>query len=124
MTDTRRDSPKLGASENESPVAVQQGEQSREIAEIDFESSGDWIPLDIMREAALSALEQDHDLTVNLNNIGHLDASALQILLALDREQKNKGRSLHLANASAQLRQWFEFSGAHGNFFHDSVEEQ
>ena len=124
MTDKRTNRPSLGAKEKKAPVAEQYGEQNPGTAEVDFQSSGDWIPLDTMREAALSVLEQGKDLTVNLSNIGHLDASALQILLALDKEQKNRGRSLHLANASAQLRQWFQYSGASSNFFHDSAEEQ
>jgi anti-anti-sigma regulatory factor len=61
-------------------------------------------------------LQADSDVTVNLNNLDHLDASALQVLLALAAEQAKRGRILELANASAHLRQWFEFAGAAERF--------
>jgi anti-anti-sigma regulatory factor len=40
----------------------------------------------------------------------------LQILLALDAEQKKRGRNLRLAKASPHLRQWFEFAGVADHF--------
>jgi len=57
-------------------------------------------------------LEAGCDVTANLGNIDHLDASALQILLALDAEQKKQGWNLEIANASQHLWQWFEYAGA------------
>jgi anti-anti-sigma regulatory factor len=51
-------------------------------------------------------------VTLNLDKVDHLDASVLQILLALDVEHKKQGRQLHLENASPDLLQWFEFAGA------------
>ena len=84
---------------------------------IDVERSGDWMPVEDMMKTALSALEQEKELTLNLNNIDHLDASALQVLLVLDAEQRNKGRHLDLVNASPNLRQWFEYSGTAAQFF-------
>jgi anti-anti-sigma factor len=84
---------------------------------IDVERSGDWMPVDDMMKTALSALEQEKELTLNLNNIDHLDASALQVLLALDMEEKNRGRHLQIVNASQRLRQWFEYSGTAAYFF-------
>jgi hypothetical protein len=41
-----------------------------------------------------------------------LDAGALQVLLALDAEQRKRQRNLQLTNASSHLRQWFQFAGA------------
>jgi ABC-type transporter Mla MlaB component len=84
---------------------------------IDVEQSGDWMPVDDMMKSALSVLEQGKELAFNLNNIDHLDASALQVLLVLEAEQKNKGRHLNLMNASQNLRQWFEYSGTAAYFF-------
>jgi len=83
---------------------------------IDVERSGDWMPVEDLREAALGALGAVGDLTLNLDRIDHLDASALQILLALDTEQKKRGQNLHLANASLHLRQWFDFAGVADHF--------
>jgi len=69
-----------------------------------------------LRDAVLAALTASGDVALNLQGIGHLDASALQILLALDIEQKKQGRQLHLTNVSAHLRQWFDYSGAIDQF--------
>jgi anti-anti-sigma factor len=83
---------------------------------IEVERSGDWMPAEELREAASAALPGSNDLTLNLERIDHLDASALQILLALELEQKNRGQQLHLVNASPELRRWFELSGAADHF--------
>jgi anti-anti-sigma regulatory factor len=88
-----------------------QAVQSLEPIYIEVERSGDWMPAEELRKAALAASGESKDVTVNLGKVDHLDASALQILLALDAEQKRQGRHLHLANASAHLRQWFEYAG-------------
>ena len=63
------------------------------------------------------AVEAGSDVTLHLGGIDHLDASALQIVLALDAEQEEQGRHLHLANASAHLREWFEYAGVAEHFF-------
>lgn len=81
--------------------------------------SGDWMPADELREAALSAMSQENDVILDLDHIDHLDASALQILVALDSDLKKCDRNLRLEKASAQLLKWFEFAGADDRFFHD-----
>jgi anti-anti-sigma regulatory factor len=58
------------------------------------------------------ALDLTLDLTLDLSGVDHLDASALQILLALEAEQRRRGRRLHLVHPSEPLRQWFEYAGA------------
>jgi anti-anti-sigma factor len=78
---------------------------------IEAERSGDWMPAEELRTAALAASGESKDVIVNLGKVDHLDASALQILLALDAKQKRQGHHLQLANASAHLRQWFEYAG-------------
>lgn len=89
---------------------------------VEVERSGDWMPADELRAAAMGVLESGNDVTLNLGGIDHLDASALQILLALDGEQKKRGRLLELANTSPHLRQWFEYAGAAEQFFHDGAQ--
>ena len=96
--------------------AEEHTEQNPQPILIEIERCGDWLPAHELREAALNALETGHDVTVNLDKVDHLDASALQILLALDAEQKRQGRHLELANASPHLRQWFEYAGAAEQF--------
>jgi anti-anti-sigma factor len=85
---------------------------------IAVERSGDWLPAEELREAALAALLPDKDVILNLDGVDHLDASALQILLALHAAQKKQGGNVHLVKASRQLRKWFEFAAADGRFFH------
>jgi ABC-type transporter Mla MlaB component len=55
-------------------------------------------------------------VTLNLANLTYLDAGALQIMLALDREQKNSEKHLSLVNASQDLLRWLDYSGATGVF--------
>jgi len=86
-------------------------EQNLEPIFIEVERSGDWMPAEELRKTALAASGESKDVIVNLGKVDHLDASALQILLALDAKQKRQGHHLQLANASAHLRQWFEYAG-------------
>ena len=74
------------------------------------------MPGEDLQKAALDALLAGVDVALNLDGIDHLDASALQILLALDAEQKKRERNLQLTNASPRLRQWFEFAGVVDRF--------
>ena len=72
---------------------------------------GDWLPPEELRAIALSAVDTDGNLTVNLEGVEYLDASALQTLLALAAERKKRGKGLRLANASLALSRWFEYAG-------------
>jgi len=83
---------------------------------IDIDRSGEWMPAEELKEAALKVLSEDKDATFNLNNVNHLDASALQVLLALGVEGTKQERHLHLVNVSPELRQWFDFAGAADHF--------
>jgi len=87
-------------------------ELDKERVSIDIARSRDWMPAEELRETALTAIEANQDITLNLEGLEYLDASSLQILLAFDKEQKKRGRHLNLANISPNLRQWFEYSGA------------
>jgi len=98
-------------------VAKQKTDPDCRSASINVVRSGDWMPAEELLEAAKTVLGDGKDVTLNLDKIEHLDASALQILLALDTEQKMHGRRLQLVNISASLRQWFEYSGAAVCFF-------
>ena len=91
-------------------------------ATMDAGRSGDWMSTDELRAAALAAVEAGGGVTLRLDGIDHLDASALQILLALDAEQKKRGVQLEITGASPHLRQWFAYAGAAEQFFHDGAE--
>jgi anti-anti-sigma regulatory factor len=80
------------------------------------ERSGEWMPADELREAALAALLHGRDVTIDVDRIDHLDASALQILLALDSELKRRKQNLHIEKVSPQLFKWFQFAGADDRF--------
>jgi anti-anti-sigma regulatory factor len=88
-------------------------------AVIDAERSGEWMPAEELRDRAMTALAANTGMTLNVDRIDHLDASAMQILLAIEAEEMNLGHHLHLVNASPKLRQWFELSGAADRFFGD-----
>jgi len=77
------------------------------------------MPAEELREAALAALSRGKDVILNLDRVDHLDSSALQILLALQAEQRKQGRNLQLAKASPRLRKWFEFAGVDDRFFQE-----
>jgi anti-anti-sigma factor len=72
---------------------------------------GEWLPPEELRALALSSVNTEGDLTVNLAGVEYLDASALQILLALAAERREHGQALRLANASPALSHWFEYAG-------------
>jgi anti-anti-sigma regulatory factor len=80
------------------------------------ERSGEWMSADELREAALAALLHGDDVTIDVDRIDHLDASALQILLALDSELKRRKQNIHIEKASPQLLKWFQFAGADDRF--------
>jgi anti-anti-sigma factor len=73
--------------------------------------SGEWLPPEELHANALAAAQAATDITLDLSEVDHLDARALQILLALAHDRQEKGRALHLVNASPVLRQWFEYAG-------------
>jgi anti-anti-sigma factor len=83
---------------------------------IDAGQSGGWMPAEDLRETARTALVEGADVTVNLGSIDYLDASALQVLLALALDQKKAGHDLDLVNLSPELRPWFDYSGAASHF--------
>lgn len=74
------------------------------------------MPSEEFLAAARAAAAEGADVTIDLHEVHHLDASALQVLLALDTEQKKQGRSLQLMDVSPQLRQWMEFAGVSDHF--------
>jgi MFS superfamily sulfate permease-like transporter len=76
---------------------------------------GDWLPPEEFRSVALAAAGAEGNLIVNLQGVDHLDASALQILLALAAERKKRGQGLKLAHASLALSRWFEYAGGREN---------
>jgi anti-anti-sigma factor len=122
MADERTKPNSGGGKVRRSRLTKPRGEQIPLRTVVEVERSGDWMPVEELRAAALAALEAGNDVSLHLDGIDHLDASALQILLALVAEQKQRGRQLELANTSSHLRQWFDYAGAAEVFFHDGVE--
>jgi anti-anti-sigma regulatory factor len=73
--------------------------------------SGEWISAEELRVKALEAANATTDVDVDLGNADYLDARALQILLALADELRQKGLRLNMVNTSPALCQWFEYAG-------------
>ena len=65
--------------------------------------SGEWIAAEELLGASLALAEQECDVSVDVEGADHLDAATLQILLALHRSQKKRGRVFGLVNASPAL---------------------
>jgi anti-anti-sigma factor len=70
------------------------------------------MPVDLFREAAAAAASGNTGAIVDLEGVDYLDASSLQILLALEAAQRASSLPLRLTNASPTLRRWFEYAGA------------
>lgn len=86
------------------PLALRagQGDQWREPAEI-AEAAGE-----LLNGAA------GRVLAVDLSGLEHLDASALQVLLAIEAAQRQRGGGLEFTHVSDNLRKWFDYAGAAG----------
>lgn len=123
MTNTRSTRPERSAKARPAHSALPPVESNPEPRVIRVERSGDWMPADELRESALVALSRGKGLTLDLDGIEYLDASALQILLAVESETEKCGQSLRLVKTSAHLRKWFELAGVWDRFFHDRAEE-
>ena len=74
--------------------------------------AGEWLAADEFCEACSQVVDQHVDLRIDLEGVDHLDASALQILLALRVKQQQNGCQLLLTGPSSSLLRWFEFAGA------------
>ncbi len=74
--------------------------------------SGEWLAGDEFLEQILAAVGRGDDVNIDLEGADHLDASSLQIMLALAAEQRKQGHKLRLTSASAALSEWFNHAGA------------
>lgn len=98
--------------------------------------NGQWLDADELKQRALELFSNVssagsipdssggtalRNLTVDVGTVDHLEASALQVLIAIRAKLQQENRTLQLLNSSAQLQQWFDFAGAgdlvpsHGN---------
>jgi len=115
-TRVRPDSRRQGTKAKEACVASSQAAFDQSPASIDVELWGGWMPAEDLRQAALAALVAGGDVALNLDGIDRVDASALQILLALDAQQRKREQIIQLTNTSPHLRQWFELAGVVDRF--------
>lgn len=77
--------------------------------------SGQWMEAADLRGWAgdrLAADEPQAVLVLDVSGADHLDASALQVLLAIRAEQQRRGGVLQLVKPSEPLRRWFDYAGA------------
>jgi anti-anti-sigma factor len=88
-------------------------------SEIRLESSGAWIQIEELKNIALQALSQNQDIVFNLSGLSHLDAGALQILLCVQKQQRDSGLQLRLNGVSAELMHWLEVAGSDSVFQFD-----
>jgi anti-anti-sigma factor len=107
---------KRGVGEATAQLASISGPHKGDGALLAVACAGEWLPSEELRDQALAALAASDRVTLDLGGVDHLDASALQILLALSVAQRRRGRQLQVLNLSASLRQWLECAGAADHF--------
>jgi anti-anti-sigma regulatory factor len=125
MTIGRADEHSRSAKATKAHVEGLQVEEMQVQTVIEIDRAGEWMPAEELKDAALNVLSEGKDVTLSLGKVDHLNASVLQVLLAIDMEHKKHGRQFHLESVSPSLRQWFEYAGAAGQFDMDqqSVDE-
>jgi len=77
--------------------------------------SGEWMEaLELRRRATeeLEAHSQLREVVIDVGGLEHLDASALQVLVAIRGELRGRKGRLRLEHASEGLRRWFRYAGA------------
>lgn len=79
--------------------------------------SGEWMEASALRLRAIELFAGSpdapaSDLVLDLEGLDHLDASALQVLLAIAADQRRRGGALQIEHISASLQQWFGYAGA------------
>jgi anti-anti-sigma regulatory factor len=104
---------------------------------------GEWIEAAELRQWAMEQIESSFErlaeargeartnstiipetkLVLDLKDLHYLEASALQVALAIAAEQHRLGRRLQFANVSEELCRWFELFGA-GALFEDERESE
>jgi len=84
------------------------------VARLHAGQAGGWMEASALRGWVMGQLGQGQppEMIIDLEGLEHLDASALQVLLAIGSEQKRRGGVLRLENVSAGMRQWFAWAGA------------
>ncbi len=73
---------------------------------------GEWLPRDEFFAELLECSTRSVDVVVDLFGIEYLDASSLQMLLALKVSLKSRSHALSITHASPGLMCWFEYAGA------------
>jgi anti-anti-sigma factor len=111
------------ASGGEDPLTSEENKQGKTTTSgsvLHMGRSGQWMePSEILQHlrenldrSADGAPGETGDVLLDLSGLEHLDGSALQVLLAIQTEQRQRGAFLKLLNASKSLRKWFEYAGA------------
>lgn len=71
-------------------------------------------PAETVADPGECLADMNQDIVLDLSGVNHLDASALQVLMAIGREQRLRGHKMWLLNSSAELKEWFGYAGALG----------
>jgi anti-anti-sigma factor len=69
-----------------------------------------------LKQQLLPLLEAEGKAALDVTLVEHLDASALQVLVALQQDLAKKNRGIELAGASEKLRNWMRIGGAEHMF--------
>jgi anti-anti-sigma regulatory factor len=97
----------------------QEAQAPADIQVIHAVRDGEWLAGAEFLAAAVRLADEQVSIQVDLEGMDYLDASSLQILLAIRAGQKAKNRGLSLTRVSTALRQWFRYAGAEQEFTFD-----
>jgi len=73
--------------------------------------------VDTLHELAEKMLQNQEDVEVFCEELTRLDASALQVILALRQDLQSQGRCLRLQGVSAEMKTLLQLAGVEHSFF-------
>lgn len=91
-------------------------------AKVTASQAGEWLPVETLKAELIRTIAESESITIDVDNLNHLDGGALQVLLAAESQLKRNGKRLVLENVSAELNAWFGYAGA-SFFYAESAEE-
>ena len=83
-----------------------------------------WIPAEDLKSRAMDALTSSGSVTLDFAQVEYLEASGLQVALAIVAACSGAGKALSLIHVSPNLKAWFEQCGAASHLLTDCAVKQ
>jgi len=79
---------------------------------IQVNRAGEWMAAEELKSELLDWKDQNHAPVLDLAGINYMEASCLQVIVAFQNGNPDKGQALTFENISPGLREWIKFAGA------------